>query len=127
MKRNILDAAGKGEGDYDYVNDILFFKVKNREYDHSIELDNIVVDLDKKNFIVGIQILEASEFLRVKKEALRTVPVWHFDADLNDHRIEIRLLFTAIIRNKPVELNPIIRDNVPEDLPNLQTICAPVV
>ena len=36
MTQNRLE--GKGEVDYDYKHDILFFKVKSREYAKSIEL-----------------------------------------------------------------------------------------
>jgi hypothetical protein len=35
--------------------------------------------------------------------------------------------FKTVIRNRVVELNPIIKDNMPENLPDLQTICAPAV
>jgi uncharacterized protein YuzE len=53
----------EGEMDYDPVNDILFLKIKDREYDFSIEFQNMVIDIDKKKFVVGIQIFEASKFL----------------------------------------------------------------
>ena len=35
IKARHLEA--EGEMDYDYVNDVLFFKIKNREYSFSIE------------------------------------------------------------------------------------------
>ncbi len=38
----------KGKMDYDYANDILFFKLKDREYAFSIEFHNIVIDIDKE-------------------------------------------------------------------------------
>ena len=62
---------GKGEVDYDYKHDILFFKVKNREYTKSIELlDNLVVDVDKEGFLTGIQIFDAAEYLNIDKKIL---------------------------------------------------------
>ena len=63
----------EGQMDYDYINDILFFKVKDREYDFSIEFQNMVVDVDEEQFIVGIQIFEASKFLKIGKEHLRKI------------------------------------------------------
>ena len=61
----------KGEMDYDYKHDILFFKTKDRKYSKSIELlDNLVVDVDKEGFLVGIQIFDASLYLNVDKKNL---------------------------------------------------------
>lgn len=115
---------GKGEFDYDYRYDILFFKTKNREYDRSIKLDNIVLDVDKEGFIVGIQIFDASEFLNIPKIHLRKFPTWEFRATLYENKLEVRLSFQIEIRNKIIEKNPIIIESV-EGLPNSEMICMP--
>ena len=107
----------EGEMDYDYVNDILFFKVKNREYDFSIEFQNMVIDVDEEKFIVGIQIFEASKFLRMSKASLREIPKWKFSSKLENNTIEIRLDYQIKIRNKIFEKNPIIiQENKSESL-----------
>ena len=122
----------KGEVDYDYKNDILFFKTKNREYSKSIEIDNIILDIDTKGFIVGIQLFEASKFLKIDKIKLRDIPNWEFttktDAQKengkNITRIEIRLTFQVRIRNKLIEKNPIIMPHpIMEILPNSELTC----
>ena len=41
MKTQNRLLEGKGEVDYDYTNDILFFKIKDREYDRSLEFENL--------------------------------------------------------------------------------------
>lgn len=112
----------KGEMDYDYSHDILFFKAKNREYSRSIEFNNIVIDVDKDDFIVGIQIFEAAKFLRLSKMALRNVPKWQFQANIKDNIVEIRLVFQVVYRNKPREMNPIILTDVEDDLPNSKLV-----
>jgi len=84
-----LDAKGKGEMDYDYSNDILFFKVKNRDYDHSIELEDVVLDVDKEGYTTGIQIFGASKMFDVDKDSLRNVRKWEFKVipkDINFRR-----------------------------------------
>ena len=106
MKPRYLKA--KGEMDYDYVNDILFFKIKNREYDFSIEFQNMVIDIDEEKFIVGIQIFEASKFLRMSKVNLREIPKWRFNSKLENNTIEIRLDYQLKVRNRIFEKNPII-------------------
>jgi uncharacterized protein YuzE len=121
MEKKIL--KGKGEFNYDYKYDILFFKTSEREYVKSIELENIVLDIDKEGFIVGVQILEASKFLNLKKTILLKIPNWEFSATVNEGRIEIRLMFQIVIRNKIIEKNPIIMEPTSEPLPNSQLVC----
>ncbi len=120
MKEKYLN--GKGELDYDYKHDILFFKTTERSYKKSIELDNIVLDIDSEGFIVGIQIFEASKFLGLPKLSLRKVPRWKFIAKVDEGRIEIRLVFKTMIRNKIIENRPIIVGPVKEPLPNSELI-----
>ncbi|MFQ5531280.1 MAG: DUF2283 domain-containing protein [Candidatus Nanoarchaeia archaeon] len=108
---------GKGEMDYDYANDILFFKVKDREYDYSLEFGNIVVDIDLEDFITGIQLFDASKFLRIDKTNLRQIPRWKFQAKIQEGIIELRLFYQVEIRNKIIEKNPIIIQQNTSNLP----------
>lgn len=117
-----LNATGKGETDYDFSHDTLFFKVRNREYDHSIELDNIVVDIDKENFITGVQIFEAAKFLQIPKDALRSVLQWKLNAAIDENKLELRISFMAMIRNKLIEKNPIIIESLKENLPDSKMV-----
>ena len=115
MKSRHLEA--EGEMNYDFVNDILFFKIKDREYDFSIEFQNMVIDIDEEKFIVGIQIFDASKFLRMSKVNLREIPNWRFNAKLENNTIEIRPDYQLKIRNMIFEKNPIIiQENKSESL-----------
>lgn len=108
IKERHLEA--EGEMDYDYINDILFFKVKDREYDFSIEFQNMVIDVDKEQFIVGIQIFNASDFLKMNKTNLRKIAKWQFNAKLKDNEFRVDLHYQIIARNKIINNNiyPII-------------------
>ena len=108
---------GKGKMDYDYVNDILFFKIENREYDRSIELNNLVVDIDNEDYIVGLQIFDASNYLGVSKSNLK-INTWQFKARITPTTIEVRLLCQVSIRNKIRELSPIITQQNTHGLPD---------
>lgn len=112
----------EGEMDYDYVNDILFFKIKDREYDFSLEFQNMVIDVDKENFITGIQIFNASEFLGIPKVNLRTIPKWRFKSRIDKGVIEIRLFYQINIRNKIIEKTPIIIQENTANLPSPQMV-----
>ena len=120
---------GKGEVDYDFKHDILFFKTKDRKYSKSIELlDNIVIDVDKEGFLVGIQIFDASEFLNLDKKEILSIPKWVFNANVYDgNKIDIRLVFQIKVRNKIVEKNPIIAQQINKKLPNSEMICEAVI
>lgn len=133
MKDKIRKLKAKGEVDYDFKQDILFFKTKNREYVKSIELDNIILDIDSKGFIVGIQLFEASKFLRIDKIKLRNIPTWEFNINAEQiekdgkaaTKIEVRLVFKVRIRNQIIEKNPIIMPQpISEALPNSELVCA---
>src|SRR3989338_7385024 len=115
---------GKGKADYDYKHDILLFKTKEREYAKSIELGNIIVDIDKDDFLVGIQIFEASKFLNLERKMLLSIPNWQFTANVYEGtKIDIRLMFQIKVRNKIIEKNPIILQSISEKLPDSQLIC----
>ena len=119
---NLRKLEAKGEMDYDYVNDILFFKVKDREYSFSIEFQNMVIDVDEEKFIVGIQIFEASKFLQIPKINLREIPEWQFNASVNEGVIEFRLNYQLQIRNKIYDKNPIIIQENKSGLPSPQMV-----
>lgn len=120
LKPRHLEA--EGEMDYDYANDILFFKIKDREYAFSVEFQNMVVDIDKEQFVVGIQIFEASKFLGMSKLNLREIPKWQFKSKIEGGVIEVRLNYQVQIRNKIFEKNPIIVQENKSGLPSPQMV-----
>jgi len=119
-KGKILEA--EGEMDYDYVNDILLFKVKDREYDFSLEFQNMVIDVDSEKFIVGIQLFDASQFLGIPKINLREIPKWQFKARVEKGIIELRLFYQLKIRNRIIERTPIIIQENKSNLPSPQMV-----
>ncbi len=124
MKMTEKRLEGKGEVDYDYKHDILFFKTKDREYVKSIELlDNLVVDIDKEGFLTGIQIFDAAEYLNLDKKILLNIPNWQFTISVHENIIEIRLVFQIKVRNKIVEKNPIISQQISQKLPDSELVC----
>ena len=125
MEQKTRNLEGEGEMDYDYSNDILFFKVKDREYDFSLEFKNIVVDIDEEKYIVGIQIFDASKFLRMDKIHLRQITKWKFEAKIEENSIELRLFYQINVRNQIKEVTPIIVQENTSNLPE-QTMMVPV-
>ena len=112
-----------GEFDYDFKYDILFFKVKNREYSKSIEAGNFILDIDSEDFLTGVQIPDASKLFGIDKVKLREIPNWNFEGKINDGKLMLKLAFQIQLRNKTIEPRPIIFQDVPMGLPNSQLIC----
>ena len=100
MEPKHLDAKGKGEYNYDYINDTAVFRIKDRDYFKSIDFDNFIVDFDKEGFIIGMRIFDASKIFRISKYELRNIPTWQFDARVEDKVVSIRLNFNYMLRNK---------------------------
>ena len=111
-----------GSFDYDYRNDILFFKVNEREYSHSFELGDYVVDIDTEGYIVGIQIFNASNYFNMTKDSLRSVQNWKLEASVKNSVVEVRLVFNSIVRNQIVEKSPILVQRIEDNIPNSSVV-----
>ncbi|MBU0460452.1 MAG: DUF2283 domain-containing protein [Nanoarchaeota archaeon] len=127
MKTKYLDAKGKGEMDYDYANDILFFKVKDREYDRSIELEDVVLDIDKEGYITGIQIFGPSKMFNVDKDTLRNVQKWEFKVRTEGKVIFVQLMFEMLRRNQVVERGHNLVREASSLLTNSEVMCAATI
>ncbi|MBI5065681.1 DUF2283 domain-containing protein [Candidatus Woesearchaeota archaeon] len=119
-----LNAAGRGEKDYDFGEDTLFLKIKDRNYETSIEIENFVLDLDKEGFIMGIQIFGASNLLGVSKQQLKNLKDWQLEAKIEENRLFFNLKFQIKEENKIVEKNPIIFEQMKESFADSQVVCS---
>ena len=53
--------------------DIFVARPLIREYDKSVQIEDFILDLDKKGVIVGIEILDVSKVFRVPKVTLNKI------------------------------------------------------
>jgi len=104
MAEKRLDGTGKSEFVYDFRNDILMFKVREREYKTSVELQNFVADIDIEGFVTGIRIFDASKVFGVDKYTLKHIGKWGFKTSVESGMITIRLTFIGEVRNKEVPI-----------------------
>ncbi|HJX50105.1 MAG TPA: DUF2283 domain-containing protein [Candidatus Nanoarchaeia archaeon] len=112
-----------GQFDYDYVNDILFFKVKERNYSYSMELENLVIDFDEENYVVGIQFFNASTIFGISKNYLKDLKHFQFTATIKNNILRFVLDFKIISRNRVIQHRPIIFQPVGNNIPNSQLTC----
>ena len=105
MTQKHLDGTGKGEFLYDFNQDSLMFKIKDRDYKISAEFQNFIADIDTEGFVTGVRIFDASKVFGIDKYTLKNIINWKFDSLVESGMITIRLNFVGKVRNKeiPVE------------------------
>ncbi|MBI2654859.1 DUF2283 domain-containing protein [Candidatus Woesearchaeota archaeon] len=125
MENKHLDARGKGEYTYDFRNDVLLFKIKDRDYAMSIEFENLIVDIDTKGYITGLRLFDASQLFKLSKLALNSVKNFEFNTKVEDKVITIQLRFTSVLRNKPVISHgqDIVRETSDSHIRNSEVLC----
>ena len=125
MNGRHLAAEGKGEYTYDYLNDILLFKIKDRDYLKSLDFDNLIVDIDKEGFITGMRIFDACEIFNLPKLALKNIKFFKFNARVEDKKVTIQLEFIPVLRNKPLikQGQNLIREAIGSEVRNSEVVC----
>lgn len=96
--------------DYDYENDSLYFFIKGDKYEHSLNLENIIVDFSKGDYIKGVEIQNASKRFGVSKYALKGIHNVNIELDITNEKIELKIALTVKIRNKAVPKATIAAD-----------------
>ena len=103
--------------------DILIFKVKNPyQYGQTVEMEEgILLDFDKDNIPVAIEIHDASKRFNIPKIALKHIQCFNMHIIVNDDVIKVFMELGVIIHNKEKSesLNYLI-GNV-ENIPNMET------
>ena len=124
MKMKHLNAPGKGEYIYDYRNDTLLFKIRDRNYKVSIDFDNLVVDVDEEGYMTGLRIFDASQVFKLSKLALSNVKSFEFHTKVEDKVISIQLRFNCILRNSVVKQGQdFVREAVDSSIKNSEVLC----
>lgn len=111
------------EKDYDFQNDSLFMYITDEyEYKESIELgNNIILDFDKNDAPVAIEILDAAKVLNVEKFSLNKLKGLIMEISIEEDTITIKAEFKVLLHQ--MELDAPISLEVPNDLnlPQMQT------
>lgn len=109
-----LNARGLGEYVYDFVHDVMTFRVKDRDYKKSVDFDNLVIDFDTEDYITGLRVFDASKIFKLSKVQLKNVGEFEFNASVEDNIISLQLKFTSTLRNmaKVVQGQDFIREAV---------------
>lgn len=88
--------------DYDLENDSAFFYGTGKKYKKSMDLDGIILDMSEDDYVMAIEILDASKKFNVLKADLQNLK--SFDADIEAHKetIKIAMKITIVKRNNSI-------------------------
>ena len=86
--------------DYDYDNDVIFFYNEDKSYDFSIDAEGIILDLSEDNYVMDIEIFNASKRFGVSKSDLRAVKRFEAEINIDRDNIEISMKLEIQKRNR---------------------------
>jgi uncharacterized protein YuzE len=109
--------------DFDFQSDSIFFYItEDYEYKRSLRLDiDIILDFDKNNIPVAMEILHASKRLKIDKVNLKDLMGLNMNIEVGKDHIHIKAAFNIIIRNKskPLEFKAEGENSI--NLPSTET------
>ena len=80
---------------YDSTVDALSIKVENYEHERSVQLtDDVIMDFNKDNKFVALEILNASHVLAVNEHSLENIRNIDLSVKVTDYQIFVNAIFT---------------------------------
>jgi len=89
--------------DYDSENDI-FFISNGEKVKASIDIGNFILDVSHKNFICGIEIMDASENLGISKNSLEQIRNIKMSVSYRTNHVYVLLIMTFKKDDKEVNI-----------------------
>jgi len=99
---------------YSFPDDILVFRPMKREYESSIQMGDIIFDLDKNRKIVGVELMGASRLFGISKSVLNNIVSGKVQLSVSENLIKIHIKLNANIRNTDKTAAFALRDIKPK-------------
>lgn len=81
---------------YDSTVDALSIKVKSYEHERSVQLsDDVIMDFNKDNKFIALEILNASHVLAVNEDSLENIHDISLSVKVTDYQIFVNAIFTV--------------------------------
>lgn len=101
MNRTIIEKKGDA-ADYDAQNDSFFVYSKEAKYKSSIDLDDIILDIDEDNSIMGVEILDISAKFGISKYDVQNYRRLDVTIEITEKIIDVQLTLSFLKRNAEV-------------------------
>lgn len=89
--------------DYDEKNDILFIS-KDEKVKTSIDIGNFILDVNSRNLITGIEIMDASENLGIKEKVLKNIKNIKMSVTYKTNHVYMLLIMTFKKKGREVNI-----------------------
>ena len=113
--------------DYDLQNDSIFFYGEDNNYKSSIDFDGIVIDFNEEDYLMSIEILDASEKFNFSKQDLLNIKNFHATIEVTKENIELTMNLKISKRNRLVasslDANTINSMNIPSSTQGIAVNC----
>jgi uncharacterized protein YuzE len=106
--------------DYDFENDSLLFNHQGTQYESSIDLGDIILDIGVDGLPVGLEILHASKIFNVQKSAIKNFQKFRAEILISEQTIEIKYAISMILRNHKTEKIAVSRGINDVNVPSAQ-------
>ncbi len=115
-----------GETNYDFENDILILKIKEKKYFSSVEFDNLVVDLDMRGNVSGLRIFDASKVFKLPKSALENIKEFEVEIKVEDNTVCVNLWFNYSSQDNSLLTHGqnFVREAIAQELKNSELHCS---
>jgi uncharacterized protein YuzE len=88
---------------YDIETDILFFRDNSLKYHSSIDLGDLIVELDENDMPMGMELLNASLNFNIPKIILRNIKNVSAEINTTEKMIEVKIKISVVSRNANIE------------------------
>lgn len=102
--------------DYDEEHDVFYVSRRSRSYSHSEPVENVIFDIDEDGSLVGIEILDASEFFGVGRDVLRSFESVSFSFRSFEDRLRFSVEFSYELKDRLRERSISIERMRPHEL-----------
>jgi uncharacterized protein YuzE len=92
-------AFEKGKWKYDFENDIFVARPLQRKYDSSVQIGNLIFDIDKQGRVNGLEVLHASALFGISKVFLKDVVSGKMKVEVNNNVIKVVIQLKSFVRN----------------------------
>lgn len=88
--------------DYDLENDSAFFYGTGKKYKKSMDLNGIILDMSEDDYVMAIEILDASKKFNIPKTDLLNLKRFNAHIDIDKDTIKVVMEISIIKRNNSV-------------------------
>ncbi len=89
----------KAKARYNFENDIFVARPLNRKYDSSFQIGEFIFDLDKKQNVNGVELLNASKVFGIPKVTLKNMISGKLEVIVSKELIQVHIQIRSKIRN----------------------------